>query len=134
MTNAERTARLLELLRFGAVGAGTTALYGVLAFALVTAGWGGDRASIVAYATSTLCSYAGHKMFTFGVAGGAQQVTRFLIVNGLGLAVAMALPRLFVACGADARWGVLAACIGIPLSNYFALKRLVFVEHLIARA
>ena len=53
-------------------------------------------------------------MFTFGVGGGPQQLTRFLVVNGLGLSVAMASPRLFVICGLDARWGVIAACIGIP--------------------
>jgi putative flippase GtrA len=132
MTDAGRRARFLELLRFGAVGAGTTAIYGVLALALATAGWNADLASVAAYGVSTACSYVGHKMFTFGVAGGPQQLTRFLIVNGLGLAVATALPRLFVAWGLDARWGMVAACIGIPLSNYIALKRLVFADQLVA--
>jgi putative flippase GtrA len=134
MMDAGRKAGLMELLRFGAVGAGTTALYGALALALTTAGWSAEVASVVAYGASTACSYVGHKMFTFGVSNGSQQLVRFLVVNGLGLAVAIVLPRLSVACGLDARWGVIAACIGIPLSNYFALKRLVFVEHLVARA
>lgn len=134
MKGVGRAPAFKELLRFGAVGAGTTVLYGALALALATAGWSADLASVVAYGVSTACSYAGHKMFTFGAGGGPQQLTRFLVVNGLGLAVATALPRLFVLAGLDARWGMIAACMGIPLSNYFALKRLVFVEQLIARA
>jgi len=134
MILTRRGAAFAELMRFGAVGAGTTLLYGALGVALTTLGWGAVLASIVAYGASTACSYAGHRFFTFGVQGGGRQVSRFLVLNGIGLAVALALPPLFVGAGLDARWGLVAACVAIPLSNYFALKHLVFAQALPARA
>ena len=134
MSLTRRGAAFSELMRFGAVGAGTTLLYGAIGVALTTLGWKAALASIVAYGASSACSYAGHRFFTFGAQGGAQQVSRFLVLNGIGLAVALALPPLFVAAGFDARWGVVAACVAIPLSNYFALKHLVFAQASPARA
>ena len=134
MILTRRGAAVAELLRFGAVGAGTTFLYGAIGLALTTLGWRAGLASIAAYGASTACSYAGHRFFTFAAHGGAQQVSRFLVVNGVGLAVALALPPIFVAMGFDGRWGVVAACVAIPLSNYFALKHLVFADPAPARA
>jgi putative flippase GtrA len=130
----DRLASFAELARFGAVGVGTTLLYGALGLAFINAGWNGGVASIAAYLISAACSYVGHRRYTFGVTGGAQRVARFLVVNAVGLAVAMALPPAFAALGGDPRWGVVTACIAIPLSNYFALKRLVFAEPAAARA
>jgi len=134
MILTRRGAALAELTRFGAVGAGTTFIYGALGLALTTLGWRAGLASIVAYGASAACSYAGHRFFTFGARGATHQVSRFLAVNGVGLAVALALPPAFVAIGFDGRWGVVAACVAIPLSNYFALKHLVFAQAAPARA
>jgi putative flippase GtrA len=134
MILTRRGAALAELMRFGAVGAGTTLIYGALGLTLTTLGWRAGLASIIAYGVSTACSYAGHRFFTFATQGGTQQVSRFLVVNGVGLAVALTLPPAFVAMGFDGRWGVVAACVAIPLSNYFALKHLVFAVPAAARA
>jgi len=134
MILTRRAGVLAELMRFGAVGASTTLLYGALGLALTTIGWRAGLASIVAYGAATACSYVGHRFFTFGAGGGRRQASRFLVVNGIGLAVALTLPSAFVAMGLDGRWGVVMTCVAIPLSNYFALKHLVFGEPAPARA
>src|SRR5579863_7199281 len=111
----DRRAILSELLRFGAVGAGSTAVYGALGLALATAGWRADLASVFAYAVSTAASSLGHGLFSVGAGGGAQQISRLLLINGIGLGAAIVLPRAFQSSGMDARWGVIAACVAIPL-------------------
>jgi len=123
-----RSAVLAEVLRFGAVGGGATVLYGIASFALAAAGLPAVLASVVAYALSTAFAYLGHRTFTFGSRGDpSEEAPRFLVLNALGLALALALPA--AATGVlhvDGRLGFLAACLAIPICNYFALKRLVF--------
>ncbi len=123
-----RLASFAELARFGAVGVASTALYGALALALTGLGWRAAPASVLAYAVATACSYLGHKIFTFGVAGDARQASKFLAVSATGFAIASLLPPAAVALGLGAHWGVGAVCVAIPLANYFALKRLVFAR------
>ncbi len=117
-----------ELLPFAAVGGGATALCALISFALVAAGLKVVVASILAYAIATVFGYVGRRTFTFGSSGDhSDEILRFLALNALGLALALALPAAAIAfLHADFRVGVIAACIAISIPNDFALKRLVF--------
>ncbi|TIO76107.1 MAG: GtrA family protein [Mesorhizobium sp.] len=130
MLNMLRSHRLS---RFAVIGVSSTLVYGVCALLL---SGGGTRAallpatlaSVVAYAIAGLFSYAGHKYYTFMSAGDHTfELPRFLLLNAIGLATAIALPVVLTErLGMPAAIPVVLTCISVPLVNYIVLGRWVF--------
>jgi putative flippase GtrA len=125
-----RSARLFELARFGFVGAGSTVVYGAISLALLAFGVAPAAASALAYATSGLLAYWGHKHFTYRSGGAhAREAPRFILANAFGFALALAAPgiaaRVF---HVGAVWAILFTCVAVPAISYFAMRRLVFTS------
>lgn len=124
--------RIIELLRFALVGAGTTLLYGAISVALLGFGAAAATASVIAYCLSAVLSFCGHKVFTFGSpAAYRSEAPRFLLVNGFGLACALLAPLAATRIlEVDAHWAILFTCLAVPAFNYLAMKHLVFTDAL----
>jgi putative flippase GtrA len=120
---------LARAVRFCLVGASTTLLYALVAWAGVSlVGLSGWAASAGAYAFAGLASYAGHRRVTFRSARPhGRAAWRFAVVALAGSLAAVAAPAL---TGGVLGWpplaGIAAACVAIPLANAVALSRFVF--------
>jgi len=118
----------LKLSRFAVVGAGTTALYAVLALAFSFSGIAATGASVLAFLITAVFSYAGHKYVTFASGGShAFEAPRFLAVSASSLTTVSVLPAVLTGMlGLPAAVPILLACIIVPAVNYVVLGRWVF--------
>lgn len=119
-----------RLFVYAAVGGSTALLYLAVALAL-TRGFGTPAlwASLAGFVAATPFSYLGHKFLTFRSPGEHRgELPRFVATAVSGLALSAAVPVLVVD-----RWqwppaaGFLAACVGVPILNYFLMWLWVFV-------
>lgn len=118
----------LKLSRFAAIGAGTTALYAVLALAFSYFGIVATGASVLAFLITAVFSYAGHKYVTFASDGShAFELPRFLAVSATSLTTVSVLPAVLTdMLGLPAAVPILLACIIVPAVNYVVLGKWVF--------
>jgi putative flippase GtrA len=118
----------LKLSRFAVIGAGTTAMYALLALAFSHSGIAATGASVLAFLITSIFSYAGHKYVTFASGGShAFEVPRFLAVGASSLTTVSVLPAVLTGMlGLPAAVPILLACIVVPAVNYVVMGRWVF--------
>lgn len=118
----------IKLSRFAVIGAGTTALYAVLALAFSYFGIVATGASVLAFLITAVFSYAGHKYVTFASDGShAFELPRFLAVSATSLTTVSVLPAVLTdMLGLPAAVPILLACIIVPAVNYVVLGKWVF--------
>lgn len=80
-------AFIARTFRFAIVGIASTIIYAALAFGLLAAGFATLWAHSIAYVISILASYAGQKVFTFGIRGQHRRNMPRFIIATIGLAV-----------------------------------------------
>ncbi|MDD2867820.1 GtrA family protein [Neomegalonema sp.] len=117
---------LLEGLRFTLVGIAATLCHLFVAFALLAAGMGAERANLVAFLVAFLLSFRGHSRFSFQGHGRrtGSAFARFSLAAGCGFAANQAV--LLLATG-PLGWSdsaALIAAVGMAAAVSFALNRL----------
>jgi putative flippase GtrA len=119
-----------RLFVYAAVGGATALLYLAVAVGLTRYfGTPALWASVAGFVAAVPFSYLGHKLVTFRSPGEHRdELPRFLVTAIGGLALSIATPALVVD-----RWhappiaGYLAACVGVPILNYFLMWLWVFM-------
>jgi putative flippase GtrA len=116
----EARKRIVQTVRFAAVGICATALYFFLGLALVTAHIPLFWAHWIAYAVSIVFSYLGQKIFTFGVRGEHRRMgPRFLAATGVLAATQFALVAILKQTGAADILTLGASTIYYPIASFF---------------
>ena len=129
----ELIAKYIRVIKFGAVGCVNTAVdFLVFTLASELLLMAPAAAQAVGYGSGIICSFVLNHCFTFSdakkenAAGQALRFLRFVVVNGVSLAVSTVLIDLFTGWGI---WKYLAKLVvpGIAMVlNYFGYKILVF--------
>lgn len=108
-----------KMLRFGLVGVLGTLLYAGLAFGLQHGGIPVFWAHVFASAISLAASYAGQKVFTFGVRGQHRAMgLRFAIATAGLVTVQSALVFALSRCGLPAHQVLLASTLYYPPASF----------------
>ena len=117
-----------HFVRFAVVGAGVAALYVVLYLALLTAGLAQPVANAAAFTLAVVAQYLGQTLFTFQrPLASASQITRFLVMIGLGLAVSAAITGAVGPALGWANWAsAIAVTLILPVQNYLFLRLWVY--------
>lgn len=120
--------RLLELVRFGAVGASSTLLYLAIYGAAVWAGVPFVLAALAAFALSALSGYLLHDRWTFRThAASRAGLARWLALQGTVMgANILALWALVVLAGSERFLAQVVLLPLIPLTTYVLSRRRVF--------
>ena len=122
---------LHRIARFGLAGLAATVFYFVLTNILVLGGGlEPTTASVGAYLSALVCSYLLQSTFAFRVTGHSPaQVTRFSVTSVAGLLISYGAMRLATATF-DLPYivGAIAVCTLIPIVNYLAFSRWVFLS------
>jgi len=128
-------AQAARLLRFGLVGGLATLAYAVLAETFAHAGLDPVTASVAAYLAAGVVSYLGHKRVTFRSGGAhAEELPRFVLTLGLGIAVAAAAPAVLTTWLRPPQVVSTAfTCVAAPLLSYVALSLVVFRTAVVSR-
>jgi putative flippase GtrA len=123
------SARMRQVVSFGAIGAISTLAYATFAFLLTMSdampAW---TASGVAYAVTSVFSYLCHKRLTFrsSVSHG-EAVPRFLLSNSIGYTIALLLPMLLSDhLRAPPALAIFLTIVIVPILNFLLLDRFVF--------
>jgi len=122
---------LRRLIRFGGIGVVSLLVYSSL-FALLaeTTRLGAVLISMVAYATSMVLSFIGHRYFTFRATGNIRaQIFKFTALHCLCFLTTVAITTLVIDI---LRWpyvvAILLVDVIVPLITFVALKLVVFRE------
>jgi putative flippase GtrA len=116
------------LFSFACIGVVSTLAYVAGALALGHLGAGAVSASITAYACGMLISYFGHRSVTFRSNQPHRDgIPRFILLNILGLTLAVAIPFLFDRfLGLPSFVAVVTTAIAVPLASFIGHNRFVF--------
>ena len=111
--------RILEVLRFAAVGIAGTLMYAIVAFAGVGLGAKAFPAHVIASASSLVFSYAGQKIFTFRIKGGHRRLgPRFVIATLIVVALQTLIVWTLSRIGVSADLTLLAGIVFYPPASY----------------
>jgi len=130
-----RTAwrELLQLVRFGVVGAGVAICYAAITFSIVWSGLGSPiAATIIGHITASLLSYFGHLYFSFGVDPNHRVfLGRFAVLTAATFALNVALTWVLVSTfHAAYQITILVVTIAIPAASYLLNRFWVFLPGL----
>jgi putative flippase GtrA len=119
----------VKVIRFSMVGVSTGIIYALVTTVLVTV-WhvAPVAASILGYGTSVPISFLGHRQFTFRSSGGwSSETVRFVTIQALNVALTALVMHGAIAWLDGAYWwGMIAAVVLIPLSNFTLTNLWVF--------
>jgi putative flippase GtrA len=128
-TVSDRSAQVLKLARFAAVGASSSLLYALLVSALLRVHDGLIAVHCVAYALAIPYSYFAQRGFTFRSSRShVVSFPRFLLTNAFSFLLSTGIVALAAALQLAAAIAVAAVIIIVPLINYLCLNIWVFPD------
>ncbi|MEO1638212.1 MAG: GtrA family protein [Pseudomonadota bacterium] len=127
MTIPERE-KLAQFLRFGIVGGLTALIYAVGFLLLNGAGVSTTLAVCLAYGAAIVFQYFGHAGFTFRkTARDGGQVQRFLVLNGVGLLLAIGITLVMTGVmGLPDVMATVTVVVALPIMNWIIMRLWVF--------
>ncbi len=112
--------RILEALRFAAVGLSGTAAYAAIAYGAIWSGLGAFPAHLLASFLSLIFSYAGQKIFTFRIRGDHRRSgARFAFATAFVVALHTGLVWVLNHFGLTKEFTLLAGILFYPPASYF---------------